>query len=331
MRLFFSLPVAGFLIVIFSMNAQAYTFVYDDFSGPSLNTSKWEEQTPDTFPDEHFVNTTNEVYHVAQLSPPPGVGATVHLIMKEGYNHAIIEYDLNYISGSGNHLHNFDIVPHANVDWCPGHCYIGYWNQNGIIGSQKGKYHLKFELNSTDETIFINITKPDGTYWTHSDSLTGEPKPYRFLMQTGTGNNGVMHYEIDNVLVTIPGEPPEPPEPPCNCTELSERIDGLEERVDELEDAECDSRLSDIEDRADLLEAALTTLQESLALLQDSVDAFRGTIITYLTNAPFRTKKEMVCGHMKENDLDEYSALGLDCEIKEFSYRQWTWEYCRCE
>ena len=134
--------------------------------------------------------------------------------------------------------------------------------------------------------------------------------------------------EYENI--TIP-EPPDPPEPPCNCTELDERITDLEDRVDDLEETDCDSRLSDLEGRVGVLESAVSAIQDSITLLEDSLDLFKDTVISYMTSLPFRTKKEMVCDYMKDNDIDEYSALGLDCEVKEFSYRHWTWEYCRCE
>jgi hypothetical protein len=38
----------------------------------------------------------------------------------------------------------------------------------------------------------------------------------------------------------------------------------------------------------------------------------------------------MVCGYMKDNDLTEYSALGLSCEIKEYKYGSYSWKRCRC-
>lgn len=201
-KLIFGFVLVCFLLVT-SPSVLADSMIYDDFSGSTLNLSKWEETTDCNFPAEHFVDTAEQVYHIAQ---PSIVGDTaLHLIMKEGLTDQTIEYDLEYVSGSGNHLHNFWLAPYGEYfGWCSGNCYIGYWNAPGIYGSDFGTYHIKFEFNSTSEEVNVSVKRPDGTYWTNIADLSSTNPPYHLLIQASTGHNGLMHFDIDNVVITTP-------------------------------------------------------------------------------------------------------------------------------
>ena len=60
----FILPV----LFIGLVSASQICETYDDFSSSTLDMSKWEESNDAGFIDEHFVNSNEESYHIAQYS-----------------------------------------------------------------------------------------------------------------------------------------------------------------------------------------------------------------------------------------------------------------------
>ena len=294
-QLIFTLLIASIFLISFSVSVSAEATVYDDFSGPELDLSKWTISTKSTLPNEYFVDTGEEVYHISQ---PVVVGDTnIHLTMLQGVTNETIEYDLIYNSGSGNHMHNINFAPYPTY-WYPSgsNIYIGYWNSPGEWGTQTGTYHITIDFDSALQKADISVERPDSTFWTGVADLSSILPPYHLLMQSGTGHNGIMHFDYDNFVITTDGE--EPPEPP---NDLEERVAALEEKVEELED------------RMTLAEAAITAIYD---ILNGMTGGLFDQIIGFLSHAPNGIKKQMICGYMEDEGLTEYSALGLDCEIK---------------
>lgn len=207
MKSVFTVVAALVSLSLFCSTASAA--VYDDFSGATLNLSKWFETTTVSFPDEHMVNTTEQAYHIAQHSVEGD--RDVHLTMSKGVTDETIEYDLIYVSGSGNHLHNIHFAPYGYPWYTVGlNYYIGYWNYPGEWGSQQGLYHIKVDFDSGLKKADISIRRPDGTYWTGVADLSFTSPPYHLLMQTSAGHNGVMHFDYDNFVITMPEVPAAP-------------------------------------------------------------------------------------------------------------------------
>jgi len=198
MKRVFTLAALVFAITLVP-GTNAETFVYDDFSGPTLNTDKWTDTTLSVFPDEHFVNTNEENFHIAQYSPTPSDDS---LIMTMALTDEIVEYDLYYVSGSVSHTHQFRFIP--QIPWCVGNCFIGNWGINGDWGYQTGTYHIWMDFDSTQETINVSIKRPDGTYWTQVGDLSSVDPPYYLVLQSTTAN-GKMHFDYDDVIITTEG------------------------------------------------------------------------------------------------------------------------------
>jgi len=305
MRVYLLVFVSVFFLLIGPANTHAATIIYDDFSEPTLNLSKWNETTDSTFPDEHSVNTTEQTYHTAQIQPGD---SALHLIMTKGLANETVEFDVIYVSGSGNHLSNFGFAPYGSVSWCSGNCYIGYWNAPGLWGSQTGTYHVTIDFDLVSERANVSVKRPDETYWTSIADLSVTSPPYYLFVQTSTGHNGIMHFDIDNVEIVT--EEPEPPEPECNCSELEKRITELEERVE-------------------LIETAIQNIQDAIDLIWETLDSLTPPILDYFFNVPNGIRRSMVCGYMEDNNLTQHEALGLSCELKETGKGKSS--ACRCE
>lgn len=175
--------------------------LYDDFSGTTLNSSKWNETTDSNFPDEYYLNTTEEAYHVSQITPN-SPGTALHSVMTKNITDEVVEYDIYYMSGSGNHLHNIHFAPYG-YSWYSGNYYIGYWNYPGDWGNQTGKYHISIDFDSYLEKADISIERPDGTYWNGDADLSFTSPPYYLLLQTSTGHDGIMHFDYDNFYTAL--------------------------------------------------------------------------------------------------------------------------------
>jgi len=301
-------------ILLFSPLVFATTIVYDDFSGTALDSSKWSISYGCCGPPtENFVDTVNQVYHMLQnetYSPGKDVQLTLTRDIQVGET---LEYDINYVSGSGNRIHRFWINNNGIQDLigCSNCGAVGFWNTPASGGTQFGNYHYKINFADVN-TLFLTITRPDLTKLNEIVNISSLTPPYKVTLATGTGHNGLMHFDLDNVII-ITEELEPSPEPPCNCSELRERIEALEERVNTLE-------------------ATVSIIQDSLSLLQQAFEDFRNLILGYLSNAHWWERKMMVCGYMRDNNLTEYSGLGLNCTMKEtkgkFPFS--IWRNCKC-
>jgi hypothetical protein len=219
-----------FLLVFPMISATQTCQVYDDFSSEVLNVSKWEirpnnQNWPLT--DEYFIE--NGVYHMAQLNTRPAATG-LEIINRIFYPGDVVEYDVNYVSGSGNRVHTISLNGLSH-QWA----LIGFWNTlaDGGVGNDLGMWHVK--ITFIEDGVITEMTKPDGTRGTSIYCPTGfcylnSPGLEHTLgIMTGLGHNGLVHMDYDNVIICT--EDTEEPEPP-----LEERIVELEEKVEELED-----------------------------------------------------------------------------------------------
>lgn len=91
------------VLLILALNVKANPILYDDFSSNVLDSSKWtENQTYEHWPflDEHYVNTSEQMYHQAQ---PTIVGDRETLLISiRTFNPGeTLDYDVYYVSGEG--------------------------------------------------------------------------------------------------------------------------------------------------------------------------------------------------------------------------------------
>lgn len=203
--------VVGLLNVV---NAEIVCETYDDFSSGSLEEEKWEEiggsDVNSLFVDEHLVE--DETYHTANLNQADK-GVTLKLKGHTFLPGEVVEYDIEYIGGSGNRISIVDLDD--NYRWLG---QIGTWND---AGDNFGTFHFKVEFDNQGADVII--TKPDETTITKRLDSLGETHTFGF--GTRTGHNGLVHMDYDNVIIC--SDEPEP--------SLEERIAALEERVTLLE------------------------------------------------------------------------------------------------
>jgi len=174
--------------------------LYDDFSSGPLNTNKWIELQfhNDPFTDEHFVNTTEGVYHIAQISVGDAE-TNLRPIINFTAGHSF-SYEVIYKGGSGNHFSQPLIngnYPSTQTNPClaSGGCGpIGYWNGVPDLGAQIGTYRINFDFFQNQ--VRMTAIRPDNI--TIINTFTGNSAPYTLDINTHTGHNGLMHFDYDN-------------------------------------------------------------------------------------------------------------------------------------
>ncbi len=196
------------LFTIFSINTtSAFNFchTYDDFSSGNLNNSKWTESTfhGDPFTDEHFVNTTAEVYQVKQNTEGDAETNLIpnrQFVAGESFSYEVT----NMLSGSGNHasqpLINGNYPPYQ-LEECnyrtAGCGVIGYWNDFPDLGDQIGTYKITYEFSH--DQVKMTAIRPDNI--TVINTFTGNSEPYTLAINTHTGHNGKLYFNYDNVII----------------------------------------------------------------------------------------------------------------------------------
>ncbi len=172
--------------------------IYDDFSLRQLDRSRWVElstglsSTP--FINEHFIsNESGGVYHTAQLFQEDR-GVTMEIIGHSFVAGDTLEFDLNYINGSGNRIHYIDVNRQT-------HNYgaIGYWNGIEIGGNDFGNYHWKINFNQSGINMFL--TKPNGSTIRIQQFLPFIASNYTLGFGTRTGHDGTIHIDYDNIII----------------------------------------------------------------------------------------------------------------------------------
>ncbi len=182
--------------------------IYDDFSSGVLNESKWSESTfhGRPFTDEHFVNFSEGVYHVAQIFS--GDAETNLAPKKQFIAGDSFSYEVIYNGGSGNHFSQPLIngnYPPTQLEIClaSGGCGpIGFWNGVPDLEAQIGKYKITFNFSLNE--VKMTAIRPDNI--TIVNTFTGNSQPYNLTINTHSGHNGLMHFDYDNVIICKNGE-----------------------------------------------------------------------------------------------------------------------------
>jgi len=208
---------------------------YDDFSSNVLDTSKFAEMPGSNInndlTDEHLVQ--NNVYHTSQLTEADK--GTLLLLLKNFSIGNILEYDVNYISGSGNRESSVKIDDSV-------YSIFGFWNtiEDAGVGNDFGLYHVK--INFTEQGLTDEITLPNGTLvFTRPDGILPSPGlNHTFGVITRTGNNGLVEMNYDNFVI---------------CTEQEKNSD-VEQRLTDLE-----NRVNELENRVDILESLINRIK----------------------------------------------------------------------
>ena len=209
--------------------------IYDDFSGSSVDTTKWEETAESNigaqFVTEHSI--VNGVYHTAQTTAVEN--RAVNLISKRLFKTGeIVEFDVILRDGSENWLsriyfqglgetmnvlsgRTFTSINDRFLDvrlieekyylkGFPVSAAIGYWYGNSELGKMLGTYHVKIEFIATGAKT--TITTPGGVSFPFKATF---PMPARFGFSTQT-KDSLASVDYDNVIVK--GEPL-----PSGCTD----------------------------------------------------------------------------------------------------------------
>lgn len=174
--------------------------LYDDFSGNSLDTSKWVELTDSAgYTTEHYLDTTEGKFHIVQNVEKD---AEHKFKMTRRMNPGeVLQFDVYYSSGIGNRIFRttFSGQGIQTLIDCSNCGAIGFWNTEGSIGNQFGHYLIKYEF--FENQIKATIIRPDNSVWGETFNITSPTKPYEVLLATGTGNNGLIDIYFDNFYV----------------------------------------------------------------------------------------------------------------------------------
>jgi len=272
--------------------------LYDDFESGELDTNLWEvRQDTEGQPlmNEYGIRQEdgNYVFHTNQNET---ANRRVYLFPKRNFTTGdSIEYDTNLVSKEGHY---------GNMILLTGDQYIrigifGY--NNGVQGyDELGSSHIKMSFEENE--LKLRRESPSGQVLLDTLQLNNPNGNYELYIGSFSGHNGIVHMDFDNFEFnrfffnnfTI------------NLNDFEERISALEEQVEELNE------------RATLLESLYNGLQESL-------NNFMNETVNYLTFLSKSAKKGgMICKYMKENNLNNYTSLGLQCEITRLNR-------CRCE
>jgi hypothetical protein len=187
------------------------TWVYDDFSGEILDSTKWSEDITSDITHkhlkEHYLDTDNEVYRARQ--PNIADRGTILIMERTVSPGETIEFDVDYVSGSGNVnsyvwlgadtylMRGLNFLTECTTPW-PGCAHIGYWNGIPDVGNDLGKYHV--EVVYTENEAEVTFTRPDMTEISHKFSLDTYPN-HKFGVVTRTGHDGTLHFEYDNFTI----------------------------------------------------------------------------------------------------------------------------------
>jgi len=149
---------------LFGGSTEAGTLLYDNFSSGTLNTQRWEERlTTRTSPavsiDEHYLDTINQNYHTAQLSQANNGGGIELKSLQNLQAGDILEFDVNYVSGNGNHWSA--IFWDDSSNWSHGISAIGHWNEVDSHGGEFGLYHFKGVYGN--DKLDFELTTPMGS------------------------------------------------------------------------------------------------------------------------------------------------------------------------
>ncbi len=184
---------------------------YDYFSLPYLNNQLWiETQDPEGQPFMGIHQVSNSKYNVENIGTPD------QRVILNLINHTFVpgehlEYDLNYIYGSGNRIMviflNGGPVDRLFGDigcyWCGS---IGHNGQDTNIGNAFGLYHTK--LDFLNNGINYTVIRPNNsvynqlipiTNWNYASNVYSSAPPWNLGFETFS--NGAIHTEYDNFVI----------------------------------------------------------------------------------------------------------------------------------
>ena len=201
---------------------------YDNFSSGVLDNSKFTElpgsDLNNDLTDEHLVQ--NGVYHTAQLTEADK--RTLLLLLKNFSVGDMLEYDVNYVNGSGNRESSVKIDDSV-------YSILAFWNsiEDAGVGNDFGLYHVK--INFTEQGLTDEITLPNGTLvFTRPDGiLPSLGLNHTFGVITRTGSNGIVNMDYDNFVICTEQEQNQDIEQ--RLTDLENRVNNLENHVSVLE------------------------------------------------------------------------------------------------
>lgn len=190
-------------------SAKADLVLYDNFSSTALNNTKWTESTwhGRPFTDQHAINPLEQRYQLIQDNR--GDAETILTPTRQFVAGDTLQFDIYYNSGEGNNLTqilingNYPPIVDPQTTPLPGSGTIGFWNGIPDVGNEFGKYTIKQEFFS--DRILMTTVRPNGTSIQHT--LSGISGPYSIGINTHTGHNGTLHFDIDNVYVNSVPEP----------------------------------------------------------------------------------------------------------------------------
>ncbi len=295
------LLLTAIAVLVLSSISLADSFVYDDFSGSTLDTTKWQEWCPEAGCLEyHDVNTAEGRYHWEQTFFSALKNVNVNL---SGYTFSsgdTVDFDFYYVNGSGNGVAYVGVRNPSGTT--VGLTEIGYWNSNKADGNVKGLYHYKIEF--FDNFVNLTLIRPDDIV----QKTISINSPSQLGYSANVGHDGLYHWDWDNFVITTLSVPPQPS---CNCTALTERVDMLEQQIQNLT-----NQITALTGRLNVVETAITSLNNVIVSVQTTLNNFMSKIIGFLSNSPYNDRKAMICGYMRDNGLKNYTALNLKCTIK---------------
>lgn len=324
------IPYLALLLLLPFVNAEQSCQTYDDFSA-GLNLNKWEEiggsDVNSLFVDEHYVSgEDNMPYHTSQNSSADR-GVTLRVKNKTFVPEDIIEYDINYISGSDNRISVVELD--GNYKWLG---LIGFWNGIQVGGNNFGIYHFKTKFDSLGADV--NITKPDNSVVTQRlDSATSE---HTFGFGTRTGHDGLVHMDYDNVVICSEQNINETPN-------LEERLNLLEIIVNSLKEMinnligivgnhtllleKHEGRIDNLTKKVNNNTNMLLEHENRILGLENITSKFPEGF-NYLS---LGERKNVLCGFAQKHRLTQITDLGLDCILKYIPTKTGEKVICNCK
>ena len=330
-----SLLVLGVFLMVFMIGGVFAILdcqVYDDFSQPVLNQSRWwvnaDPQRQNVM--DGGIDKNLQTFYTQQNTTED---RRVYLVPKIQFTIGDqLSYDVNVINKSGHYgnlvLISQDDFPINNVFSRLG--VVGY-NNGPQPFDELGISHIK--LVFLEKSLSIIRISPSGKNYSQEISLPTINGSYRLLVGSFSNNNGTpVHIDYDNFVL-------------CNERELTtieKRIDNLDQRVSSLE-----SNITLLQSWKQILENHIEGLMVSVGEAFGFIEDQNARIINLENKSPQNNtnsfpnyfkylssseRKAMVCGYGQENNLTTMNDLGFNCIItyKTNQYTKKVTSSCKC-
>jgi len=192
--------------------------LYDNFSSGTLNPALWQiRQDPEGQPLTELYGLENGSFFAQNItnSDMRTVLSLTGHVFQPGET---LDYDVNYVSGTGNRVMVIFIdggpLDRNNVGTIPyGGGSIGHNGQDFVAGNTPGIYHVRLGFQSGG--LNVDITRPDNSLYTEffqNSTFSYGGQNHRiaapFNMGFETWSNGSIRAEYDNFYIN---EVPAPP------------------------------------------------------------------------------------------------------------------------